>query len=64
MAQAKSVLEEMELANGAQAFVQISASGHATISFDGKQANYTAWMTRDELKQLARLIKKALEAKP
>lgn len=60
----KSIIEELELRGGVQAYIQGSRSGlgpQICISFDGRFGQSTFWLTHDEAEALAVLIKKVIK---
>lgn len=56
----KSVIEQMELTSGTEAYVQISEV-RVHLSFDGSDVSMGVTMTLEELQEYSDLIQKALE---
>lgn len=59
----KSIIENLELENGRDLYVQISEGGRVTLSFDGNEANTTHYLTVKDLKKYHAIISAALEAR-
>ncbi len=56
----KSVIENVELQDGGELSVYIVGE-KASLGIEGKTISSSVWITKEELKQLAEIINKALE---
>lgn len=56
----KSVIEQMDLSTGTQAYVQLNEN-RVHLSFDGSDVSMGVTMTLEELQAYSDLIQKALE---
>ena len=60
MTVSKSILNEVELEDGSTVYVQVNGR-RGSISFDGPHAQYSHWLTLDELEKLAAQITQSLK---
>lgn len=60
MATNKSIIQEVELANGMTIYVQANGK-RASISIDGAETQYSLWLKFTELEDLRNIINAALE---